>query len=61
MWLTHSHQKLSILGYQRAYEHRPTFYVGDVNVELAEFLASPLHALVDRLHYLLGVFLHPSD
>lgn len=39
----------------------PTFYVGDVDVELAEFLTGPLHALIDRLHDLPGVLLHPPD
>lgn len=39
----------------------PTFYVGDVDVELMEFLTSPLDALVHRLHDLLGVLLHPAD
>lgn len=39
----------------------PTFYVGDVDVELAEFLTSPLHALVHWLHDLLGVLLNPAD
>lgn len=38
-----------------------TFNVGDVDVELAELLTSPLDALVDGLHDLLGVLLHPAD
>ncbi|VCX40305.1 unnamed protein product, partial [Gulo gulo] len=36
------------------------FYVGDVHVQLSEFLARPLDALVDGLENFLGVLLHPS-
>lgn len=40
---------------------RPTFDVGDVDVELAELLAGLLDALVDRLHDLPRVLLHPAE
>lgn len=38
-----------------------TFNVGDVDVELPQFLTGPLNALIHRLNDLLGVLLHPSD
>ena len=38
-----------------------TFNVWDVDVELGELLARPLHALVHRLQDLFGVLLHPAD
>lgn len=38
-----------------------TFNASDVDVELSEFLAGPLHALIHRLEDLFGVFFHPSD
>lgn len=38
-----------------------TFNVGDVDVELGEFLTRPLHALVHRLQDLFGVLLHPPE
>lgn len=36
-----------------------TFDVGDVNVELSEFLTGSLHTLVHRLQDLFGILLHP--
>lgn len=51
----------ALIFYPVFHRQRPTFDVGDVDVELAELLTGPLNALVNRLHDLPRVLLHPSD
>jgi hypothetical protein len=36
-----------------------TFDVGDVNIELGEFLTGSLHTLIHRLQDLFGILFHP--
>lgn len=50
----------ALIFYPVFHRQRPTFDVGDVDVELAELLTGPLNALVNRLHDLPRVLLHPS-